>query len=334
MAAAAVAITAMVIALAARGRVIPPTASVSAPAISRATPPPEPGENQAAFVWPVEQRASSTLYSNGLEIRSEFATTSRARGYHTFSRVSLERSEEEFSTPAGIVFHTTESLLLPLDPAEARNLLRTRENLIHHVRAGMLYNFVIDRFGQVFRVVPEEQVAFHAGHSVWADSERIYEGLNESFIGVAFETKTVKVAEAAQIRAGRLLTEYLRSRYPIKEADCVTHAQVSVNPGNMRIGFHTDWAADFPFEQLGLHQGYLAAVPAVAFFGFKFDQEFLSAIGGQPWPGLAAADASVRREAEARGESTERYRQFLQARYRRIRSHAGASDTNPTSDRT
>ncbi len=64
-------------------------------------------------VWEVEQRPGSTVYSNGLEIRNEFETTSRPRSYHTFSRLQMERSAEAFGTPAGIVFHTTESLLLP-----------------------------------------------------------------------------------------------------------------------------------------------------------------------------------------------------------------------------
>jgi hypothetical protein len=277
-------------------------------------------------VWEVEQRSGSVVYSNGLEIRNEFGTTSRPRSYHTFSRVHLERSAEAFSAPAGIVFHTTESLLLPIDPAETRGLMRTREDLIHHVRTGMLYNFVIDRFGQVFRIVPEGEIAFHAGHSIWADNDRIYDGLNESFIGVAFETQTGKAVDVAQIRSGRLLTDYLRGRYAIAEGNCVTHAQVSVNPENMRIGFHTDWAASFPFEQFGLHPGYAAAVPSVALFGFSYDREFLDAIGGEPWPGLVAAEESIRSEAHDRGEDAGSYRRELRERYRRVRYLASIAD--------
>ncbi len=275
-------------------------------------------------IWQVEENSASTLYSNGLEVRREFATNSRQRAYHTFSTVNLARSAEEFTAPAGIVYHTTESLLLPLKPAEARKLVRTREDLLQHVRNDKLYNFVIDRFGQVFRVVPEDEVALHAGHSIWADNERVYDGLNESFIGVAFETRTGDFAEPAQIRAARLLTEYLRGRYGIAESNCVTHAQVSVNRENMRIGYHTDWATDFPFEQLGLHQGYLTALPSIALFGFTYDREFLDAIGGEPWPGVTTAEESIEREASARGENTQAYRRQLQDRYRRIRAMAKA----------
>jgi hypothetical protein len=308
--------------------------AVHARAVSNApTPPPHAARvNPTALVpqpiWEVEQRSGSTIYSNGLEIRNEFETTSRPRSYHTFSRVRLERSAEAFSAPAGIVFHTTESLLLPIDPAETRELMRTREDLIRHVRTGMLYNFIIDRFGQAFRIVPEDEVAFHAGHSIWSDRDRVYNGLNESFIGVAFETQTGEALEAAQIRTGRLLVDYLRGRYAIEEANCVTHAQVSVNPENMRIGFHTDWAASFPFEQFGLHPGYSAAVSSVALFGFSYDSEFLAAIGGRPWPGLIAAEESIRREASDRGEDAGAYRRELRENYRLVRSITSGVDAD------
>ena len=48
------------------------------------------------------------------------------------------------------------------------------------------YHFVIDRFGQVFRVVRESDVANHAGNSVWADDKSVYVNLNSSFLGIAF----------------------------------------------------------------------------------------------------------------------------------------------------
>jgi hypothetical protein len=36
----------------------------------------------------------------------------------------------------------------------------------------------------------------------------------------------------------------------------VVHAQVSINPGNRRIGWHTDWGAGFPFREIGLPDNY------------------------------------------------------------------------------
>ena len=103
------------------------------------------------------------------------------------------------------------------------------------------YHFVIDRFGRVFRIVQESDLANHAGHSVWADQKWIYVNLNESFFGVAFEAQTRHADEPsplnpAQVHAGRILTDMLRAIYGIPPENCVTHAQVSVNPGNRHAG--------------------------------------------------------------------------------------------------
>jgi hypothetical protein len=57
-------------------------------------------------------------------------------------------------------------------------------------------------------------------------------------------------ASPAQVRAAAMLVEMLRARYRISAVNCVTHAQVSLNPSNMRVGYHMDWASKFPFEQL------------------------------------------------------------------------------------
>lgn len=272
-------------------------------------------------VWLVEKRDWYTVYSNGLQIRTDYLTTSAPRRYRSFSRPALEPSSER-STPAGIVYHTTESLQIPLEAARNQSLTRTREGLLSYIRAKRLYNFVIDRFGQVFRVVPEDQTAYHAGYSVWANPQTVYEGLNDSFLGVAFEagTRTSFVPDPAQVRAGRLLTDMLRSEFGIPDTNCATHAQVSVNPSNMRIGFHTDWAANFPFREFGFQGGYSTPVASVELFGFEYDRTFLEAIGGTPWSGLLEAENHVTREAAARGLSADVYRRILQRRYRLIRS--------------
>ena len=278
--------------------------------------------------WLVEKASASVVYSNGLQIREDYTVNSTSRRFQTFSRRTLA-SSGPFTGPVGIVYHTTESLVLPMEAARNRSLVQTREDLLHHIREGRLYNFLIDRFGQVFRIVPEDQVAYHAGHSVWADRDSIYEGLNESFIGVSFEGRTDAEARtasefeasAAQIRSGRLLTEILRAKFNIAESNCVTHAQVSVNPDNMRFGYHTDWGARFPFHDLGLSTGYNATIPAVSIFGFDYDDYFLKAIGGSPWDGLVVAQKSMQSEAEREGLSLNAYRKHLQQQYRLLRSH-------------
>jgi hypothetical protein len=43
----------------------------------------------------------------------------------------------------------------------------------------------------------------------------------------------------------------------------------------------TDWAANFPFRQVGLDDGYEGPVAALALFGFDYDSAFLRANGRQ-----------------------------------------------------
>ena len=92
--------------------------------------------------------------------------------------------------PAGIVYHTTESLQAPFESSQNNVLKRVGESLLEYVRRRRCYNFLIDRFGRVFRIVNESDAADHAGHSVWADERHFYVNLNDSFIGVSFEAQT------------------------------------------------------------------------------------------------------------------------------------------------
>jgi len=185
-----------------------------------------------------------------------------------------------------------------------------------------LYHFLIDRFGRIYRMVAETDYANHAGHSLWADDRRIYWSLNQSFLGVAFEAQTeagsaaADIATPAQIDAARVLTEMLRSKYHIPAADCVTHAQVSINLDSMHLGYHTDWAANFPFREVGLGDGYQTPVAALTLFGFDYDSSFLRANGGKVWQGLVISEEQLLREAAAHGATFDRYRHTLQRKFR------------------
>jgi hypothetical protein len=210
----------------------------------------------SAEVWQVEKASDFEIYSNGLRIENQYAVSHRPRAYRAFSRDYPDGSSaEKRIEPVGIVYHTTESLQAPFEPGQNNVLKRVGESLLEYVRRRRCYNFLIDRFGRVFRIVNEGDAADHAGHSVWADDRYFYVNLNDSFIGISFEAQTVAgetttSAGSAQVRAGAMLTEMLRSRYKIPGRNCVTHAQVSVNPSNMQIGYHVDWASSFPFEGL------------------------------------------------------------------------------------
>lgn len=280
-------------------------------------------EAASGRVWVVEKKDGHEIYSNGLQIETRYATRNRPRSYQRLDPASnFEFSAESRSEPAGIVFHTTESELAPFEPGYNRALVRLGEELILYIRHHHAYHYLIDRFGRVFRVVEESDTANHAGHSAWIDEHWAYLNLNHVFLGIAFEAQSAaadtdesRVTEA-QIHSARILTAMLRSRYGIPAANCVTHAQVSVNPSNMRIGYHTDWAANFPFRAMGLPDNYARPLPSVLAFGFQYDSVFVKLMGEHAWPGLQAAEGAVESAAEAAHVTTQQYRVRLKRRYR------------------
>lgn len=273
-------------------------------------------------VWLVEQNEDFEIYSNGLRIENRFLVAGEPRSYGLIDRRRPDLGFGEWrSEPAGIVYHTTESEIVPFQSEQNRALKQMGTSLLEYVRREHSYNFVVDRFGRVFRIVAEGDVANHAGYSVWADPRWLYLNLNASFIGVSFEAQSARGTEAsvspAQIHAARVLTEMLRHRYRIAAVDCVTHAQVSVNPDNMRIGYHTDWAGDFPFGDLGLADNYGYPLPSLYAFGFTYDPAFVRSTGARLWLGVALAEQEFRQAAAAAGLGPREYRAALQQRYRK-----------------
>jgi hypothetical protein len=264
-------------------------------------------------VWQVEDRNGIEIYSNGLRIDKRSAVSNHPRSYLAFP-VGGAGSPVRHSQPAGIVFHSTESQIAPFEAGHNQALKRIGESLLDYVRRRRSYHFLIDRFGRVYRVVAESDAADHAGYSVWADDTSAYVNLNESFLGVAFEARMDSARDEpaitpAQTRSGLMLVEMLRARYRIPAANCVTHAQVSVNPSNMRVGYHVDWAAGFPFPELGLPDNYTAALPSVWIFGFQCGPALLPA-------GAEAAEAILSRRAEALSLKPAVYRKRLHQLYR------------------
>lgn len=298
------------------------------PPLSRAASRPEqlPQGFQAASVWQVEQSADSEVYSNGLRIDTRYAVPNRPRFYLAFPRDSIHARRGMLrSQPAGIVYHTTESCQAPFDAENTPALKRLGRSLLDYVRSQRAYHYVIDRFGRVYRVVAESDAAYHAGHSVWADDQWFYLDLNNGFLGISFEAQTIPDqpgggVSPAQVRAAAVLTEMLRSRYQIPAGNCVTHAQVSVNPSNMLVGYHTDWAAGFPFTAIGLPDNYQRALPAVWAFGFEFEPVRLSTGGISR--GIELAEQNFAHRAAAAGMRPAAYRKTLRGQYREWEAEA------------
>jgi hypothetical protein len=278
-------------------------------------------------VWLAEKGEGYEFYSNGARVLTEFETSGAKRMFYRISLGALAAGSEEFETmsaPVGIVYHLSEGDLIPFSDNYNSSLQSKSKALAEFARDNRLYNYLIDRFGRIYRLVQDEFVSNHAGNSVWSDGRHIYVNLNASFIGVCFEGTSNGGSAVgpdgrneAQIYAARVLTAVLRSRYGIDDANCVTHGLVSVNPSNRLMGYHTDWVSGFPFEALGLTNKLDTEMVAVSRFGFGYDQGYIAAAGGKRWPGLDKADAALRQSAEAAGRSVNEERRERWKLYQR-----------------
>lgn len=292
----------------ARGTALaPPPAPVPAatPAVEALDP--LPRGVAPARIWMVDSGPGFELFSNGLRIDTTYAVAGEPRRYRVFE-VARGMGAEVHDRPVGIVYHTSESDIWPLEESFNEKLRDSSQNLLHYLRKNRVYHYLIDRFGQVFRVVREEDKANHAGMSVWSAGSRVYLNLNGPTIGVSFETRweggRALPITRAQFEAGRSLTDYLRHKWSIEAGLCVTHGLASVNSKKHLIGHHVDWARGFPFEAFGLPDHYQSASPAVALFGFGYDERFL-AVMGEPWPGVLEAERQIEGDAAAAGRTVE-----------------------------
>lgn len=287
-----------------------------------ARPAPAGAVREAVSVWQVEQTVDAEVYSNGLRIDTRFTVPNCPRRFTAFQRNGATAANQlRCSQPAGIVYHTSESCQAPFAAPDTPVLKRLGESLLEYVRRKRAYHYLIDRFGRAYRVVAESDTAYHAGYSVWADDEWFYVNLNEGFLGVSFEAQTHPgqtegVVSPAQVRAAAMLTEMLRSRYRIPAGNCVTHAQVSVNPSNMLIGYHTDWAAGFPFAELGLPDNYQRALPSLWAFGFDYQPAWLPSSGDGMSSGVKMAERDMVRGAAVAGMRPAAYKKALREQYR------------------
>ena len=259
-------------------------------------------------IWMVDSGPGFELFSNGLRVDTTYAVAGEPRRYRVFD-VDRGMGEDVHDRPVGIVYHTSESDIWPLEESFNEKLRDSSQNLLHYLRKNRVYHYLIDRFGQVFRVVREEDKANHAGMSVWSAGNRVYLNLNGPTIGVSFETRweggRALPITRAQFEAGRSLTDYLRHKWSIEAGLCVTHGLASVNSKKHLIGHHVDWARGFPFEAFGLPDHYRSPSPAVALFGFGYDEGFLAALGGEPWAGVLEAQRQLEGDAAATGRSVE-----------------------------
>lgn len=270
-------------------------------------------------LWLADRGQDWELYSNGLRIETMYTVQGTRRNYRVHQRDG-QLLPQVHSRPLGILFHTSESDLWPLEPDFEKEVRRGSESLLRYVKSQQAYNYMIDRFGRVYRIVDDDSRANHAGHGVWARGDEVYLDLNSSFLGVSFESRweggrTLPITRA-QLIAGRNLTHYLRQRFAIPPEMCVTHGLASIAPKRGLIGYHLDWARGFPFAAFGLPDLYAQPPPSVALFGFNYDSKFLSSVG-ERWPGLILAERQLAAEARERSMTIDELRRQRQAEYHR-----------------
>jgi hypothetical protein len=277
-------------------------------------------------VWLAEKGEGYEFYSNGARVLTEFEIAGARRSFYRFDLGALADGSEKaeiLSSPVGIVYHVSESDLLPFADRYNSSLKHLSRSLLEYAQQHRLYNYVIDRFGRTYRIVRDEFAANHAGNSVWSDGRSVYVNLSASFLGICFEGRGATMGSEgineAQIYAARTLTAVLRSRYGIEDANCVTHGLVSVNPSNRLMGYHTDWVSEFPFEALGLSNKYDTELAAISRLGFGYDQAYVAAAGGK-WPGLEKAEASLRGAAEKSGATVVEERRLMGRVFGRVYS--------------
>jgi hypothetical protein len=267
-------------------------------------------------VWLVDSGKDWELYSNGLRIDTTYAIAGEPRRYRAFSLDG--EMGEVIHKPSGLVYHTSESDIWPLRESYNEKLRDSSQNLLRYLRRRQVYHYLIDRFGQAFRVVEEADRANHAGMSIWRTGERVWLNLNGPTIGICFETRweggRALPITRAQLEAGRRLTDYLRDKWSIAPEMCVTHGLISINPRRHLIGHHVDWARGFPFEAFGLPDLYERPSPAVELFGFDYDEQFLEVMG-EPWPGVLEAERRLAEAAARTARSVEDVRAERSGRY-------------------
>jgi len=294
-------------------------------------------------IWLVEKTSGSELYSNSLQIFTRYTVANIPRNYRPFFR-HLKRPPEKAPNSdrvAGILFHTSESDLVPFRPEMNISIKQKSKRLIKYLQRRKSYNYIIDRFGRVYRLVREDHAAFHAGNSIWADDEEIYLNLNHAFIGICFEGRDFEEIEnqnyvdswnpqaiaprmrptvissltEAQLRSGKELSDWLRVKYKISQHNCVPHALVSVNPEKKLIGYHLDLSKGFPFAKFSLSNKYNEPLPSIVDFGFSYDEYFEKIFGGDIWPGIRAAEEILQRRCKRADISVNQYRTYLNTKY-------------------
>jgi N-acetylmuramoyl-L-alanine amidase len=131
-------------------------------------------------------------------------------------------------------------------------------------------HFLIDEKGEIFQLIDEKDIAYHAGVSFW----RGCSGLNKSSIGIEFINKAPfeKKFEEAQMAAGVVLCKYLAAKYQIDARNIVGHSDIAYFSENGLLNRKQDPSHLFDWEFLA--KNYVGIFPQFSLEGQADEQLF------------------------------------------------------------
>jgi len=109
-------------------------------------------------------------------------------------------------------------------------------------------HYIINENGEVFELVADKNIAYHAGHSYWRGED----GLNKSSIGIEFFNPKPfqKKFSKKQIVSGIELIKKIIKKYKIKPINIVGHSDIAYFPDNGNLDRKQDPSHLFPWEEL------------------------------------------------------------------------------------
>src|SRR5215471_569705 len=123
-----------------------------------AAPSPTPNPNNELFsnlekIFFVAKEDGYEKWSNNCNISTKYETDNHPRSYYTIPRGTETDGEQKTNKIVGIVYHTPENPQVMFNQDNAGAIQQGSRGLIEHVQKYKKYNYVIDRFGGIYRIV-------------------------------------------------------------------------------------------------------------------------------------------------------------------------------------
>jgi N-acetylmuramoyl-L-alanine amidase len=153
---------------------------------------------------------------------------------YLFTQPNLFKIPEEKRSINNLIFHHTAFL----DAQTAIDIYK---------QYGVSTHYLIDEDGNIFQLVKDENIAYHAGASNWKGIE----GLNQYSIGIEFLSSDPykKGFSTKQIEKAILLSKYLMCKYEIKPSNILAHSDIGYDRNTGYLNRKQDPSYLFPWEK-------------------------------------------------------------------------------------